>query len=137
MAVGKIVAIAAAMSGAAPAVAGESLAVYFAELSARDMVSSGGARLGSFGAVLQQDRANFHRFGLRDAADEDDPFFADSAMRARIPELYARGTPFPPMEKVVLDGLPLEVIVFVCGTAGVPDYIAVDYADGDGHRGCD
>ena len=48
---------------------------YQALLSERDHFNSDGQRLTTAAAIIRQDRANFHRFGLRDAGDENDDFF--------------------------------------------------------------
>lgn len=82
-----------AMFQAPPVLADEVIAEYFAWLDARDTVSSKGVRLDSFGAVLAQDRANFHRFGIRQSMDGNDPIFSSRDMRARLPQLYAAGRP--------------------------------------------
>lgn len=109
---------------------------YYAELSRQDMFNSSGMRLGDLGAILQQDRANVHRFGRRDAGDEMDPYFDNRDLRAQIPGLYARGDTDPLIERIVLGGSPLSVLVLLCGQRSVPQYLVVDFADGDGNRGC-
>ncbi|MEM1301371.1 MAG: hypothetical protein AAGH17_02215 [Pseudomonadota bacterium] len=62
----------------------EYLGQYTAFIGPQDFYNSSGARIGSVCGVLQQDRANFHRFGKRDAQDQSDPFFATPAARAVI-----------------------------------------------------
>jgi hypothetical protein len=109
---------------------------YYAELSQRDMFNSSGVRLTDLGAILQQDRANVHRFGKRDPGDELDPFFANRELRARIPGLYARGDTDPLIARIVTGGSPLAVLVLLCGGRAQPEYLVVDFADGDGNRGC-
>jgi len=64
------------------------IAEYYTLIGPADFSNSSGVRLGDFGAILQQDRANFHRFGRRDDLDEWDPIFGDPAQRARIPQLW-------------------------------------------------
>jgi hypothetical protein len=61
---------------------------YYALIGPADFYNSSGARLGDFGAILQQDRANYHRFGRRDDLDGWDPIFGDPAQRARIPQIW-------------------------------------------------
>lgn len=78
---------------AGPAAAQEVLAQYATFLGPEDRVNSRGVPLGDFGAVLQQDRANFHRFGLRHDLDEFDTVFSDRAARSAIPALFAAGRP--------------------------------------------
>lgn len=60
------------------------LASYVADLGPEDHYNSSGQRLTSFAALLAQDRANYHRFGIRHASDGNDPIFANRAMRAQI-----------------------------------------------------
>lgn len=109
---------------------------YFAEISQRDMFNSSGVRLTDLGAILQQDRANYHRFGQRDPGDQGDPFFSNRDLRAQIPQLYARGNTDPLIPRIIAEGNSLAVLVLICGGRAQPEYIVVDFADGDGHRDC-
>lgn len=128
---------AAALSLAATSTPAQTIIeAYYAELSQRDMFNSSGTRLTDLGAILQQDRANVHRFGKRDPGDELDPFFGNRDLRARIPALYARGDTDPLIARIVTGGSPLAVLVLLCGGRAQPDYLVVDFADGDGNRGC-
>ncbi len=64
--------------------AAESLMVeYYTTLSPRDTYNSGGAPLNDVCAIVQQDRANVHRFGNPDG-DRLDNFFTSSERRAMI-----------------------------------------------------
>ena len=56
---------------------------YVALLSEADHFNSSGQRLSSAAAIIRQDRANFHRFGIKDPQDEGDAFFADEGNRPR------------------------------------------------------
>jgi len=56
---------------------------YFTTLTPNDTYNSSGASLGDFCAVVQQDRANVHRFGNPDG-DGVDPFFNTPQRRAMI-----------------------------------------------------
>lgn len=115
----------------------QELGAYFAEIGPEDMVNSSGEPLRDFGAILQQDRANVHRFGVRHGGDEVDPFFVGRDARATIPGLYAGGPRDELIERIVLEGSPLGVRVFVCGHDGRPSHLVVDFADGDFYRRCD
>ncbi|SMY07914.1 hypothetical protein [Flavimaricola marinus] len=75
-----LAALTLACAAAAQSVMGE----YHAVISPQDMVNSQGQRLGHFCAMVQQDRANYHRFGRRDPTDEGDPVFSDRTLRGRI-----------------------------------------------------
>ncbi|SEN34730.1 hypothetical protein [Palleronia pelagia] len=73
------------------------LARYVADLGPEDRYTSTGARHMSFAGLIAQDRANYHRFGIRHGNDEGDPIFSDRAMRAQIgaqtvqiPDYYAQ-----------------------------------------------
>ena len=102
------------------------LAEYFTILSGPDFTNSSGARLGSFGAVLQQDRANFHRFRIRDPQDQSDPYFSNKALRAGISEMYRRG---PGAQQYIVDavlsGRSKYVLVRIIGSGEVPSYLEV------------
>ena len=76
---------------APPAHAEEVIAEYLAWLDVKDTVTSKGVKLKSFGAVLAQDRANYHRFGIRQELDTSDPIFSDRDTRAKLPQLYHAG----------------------------------------------
>lgn len=119
-----------------PAAAQDIVDAYFAMIGPNDRFNSSGVALGSLGAVLQQDRANLHRFGRGDPADEFDPYFGNPDLRARIPALYEAGPRDPLIEQIVRDGPGLSILVLLCGRGGVVNYLVVDFADGDGHRGC-
>lgn len=121
---------------AAPAWAQQQIGAYYAQIGREDMFNSSGVRLGDLGAILQQDRANYHRFGIRHAGDDSDRVFADPATRAQIPALYARGPREPLIERIVLQGNTLGILVVVCGRGGRPDYLVINFADGDSYRGC-
>ena len=56
---------------------------YYATLSPVDTFNSSGAPLGDVCAVVQQDRANVHKFGNPDR-EEPDGFFTTPARRAMI-----------------------------------------------------
>lgn len=112
------------------------IAGYYTTIGPNDLFNSGGARLTSLGQILQQDRANLHRFGRPDPFDQSDPVFADQALRARIPDLYAAGPGEDLIERIVLQGNALEVFVQLCGNAGSIRYLVVEFADGDSRRGC-
>ncbi|OOY08173.1 hypothetical protein [Thioclava sp. F36-7] len=112
------------------------IAAYSAFIGPQDMRNSKGAALRSLGAALQQDRANFHRFGLRDARDESDPVFADRASRARIPAMVeAGGDTRGSFTQMVRAGQPFGVYVFVCGYGRTPSVIYIA-GWGEDHSGC-
>lgn len=68
---------------------------YLTLISTKDMATSSGAILTNPSAMIQQDRANFHRFNRRDELDEGDALYGDPANRAQIPQLIANGGGVP------------------------------------------
>jgi len=64
------------------------LANYVANIAERDLYNSRGVRLGSFAAVLQQDRANVHKSGMGDGSgalsDQADSYFVNLARRSEL-----------------------------------------------------
>jgi hypothetical protein len=74
-----------ALPGAAEACRGDFLGAYNTTISGRDLYASDGVRLTGIGAILQQDRANFHRFNRRDRGDDSDDLFLSAESRALIP----------------------------------------------------
>ncbi len=65
---------------------------YVAYVGEDDLYNSSGKRLDQPWQIIRQDRANFHRFGIRDRLDENDGFFASSANRDAMERMLARGT---------------------------------------------
>lgn len=101
------------------------IASYTAFIGPADLVNSQGVRLTDFGQILRQDRANYHRFGLRDELDMPDPIFASLVYRERIPTIW---TVMPGSEYVVdrvLAGQPQLLTVLVYGSFGEPAFILV------------
>jgi len=74
-----------ALPGAAHACRGDLLGTYNTVISGRDLFASDGLRLRGVGAILQQDRANFHRYNRRDRGDGYDNLFLSAQSRALIP----------------------------------------------------
>ncbi|MCI5097811.1 MAG: hypothetical protein MRY77_15975 [Rhodobacteraceae bacterium] len=70
------------ISVAGPAQAQEQvLGYYMALLGPQDRMNSRGVPLSDARAIVQQDRANFHRFGIRHADDQYDPWFSSPDQR--------------------------------------------------------
>ncbi|GGX47698.1 hypothetical protein GCM10007385_14360 [Tateyamaria omphalii] len=57
---------------------------YYAVLSPQDTYNSRGQPLNDVCGIVQQDRANVHKFGKRDSADTVDLFFTTPERRAMI-----------------------------------------------------
>ncbi|GAB5449650.1 hypothetical protein [Gymnodinialimonas sp.] len=75
----------------APIAAQTSMVEYTAFIGEQDLYSSVGVRLTFPWQVLRQDRANYHRFGLRQPGDEWDPIFDDFEARGRMEAALQRG----------------------------------------------
>lgn len=56
-----------------------------------DYYNSNGTRLTDVCAIVQQDRANYHNFGIQDEWDEGDTVFDTAEMRAQIPSMCLVG----------------------------------------------
>jgi hypothetical protein len=91
---------------------------YKAQLSERDHFNSNGERLQSAAAIIRQDRANFHRFGIRDPADQSDVFFTDVNNRAALEALIERGTSEPGAINRIVNGTPLVRVDIYTGPRG-------------------
>ena len=115
----------------------QQIGAYHAEIGPEDRRNSRGVALGDPGAILQQDRANVHRFGIRHGGDDVDGFFGDRGLRSRIPQLLAAGPRDPLIERLLVsEDWNVGIVVFLCERSGRLAYLALDHADGDGHRGC-
>ncbi|MFV1607146.1 hypothetical protein VWY06_02005 [Phaeobacter sp. JH20_10] len=109
-----------------PAHAEEVIAEYLTWLDAKDTVTSKGVKLDSFGAVLAQDRANYHRFGIRQELDTSDPIFSNKDMRAKLPQLYQAGNPVETyIREDVMNGRGHYVFVRVMGKNGQITHVQV------------
>ena len=77
---------------------------YVAYIGDNDLYNSNGARLREPWQVIRQDRANFHRYGIRDRLDEDDSFFASADNRAAMERMLANGTIATSARRAILGG---------------------------------
>lgn len=103
----------------APLPAQQLLESYVALLSARDHFNSRGARLTQPWQIIRQDRANYHRFGLRDGADEPDSFFVSAENRAAAERMLRQGFIDPQAARAILNGEVLVLVeIFGTGTTG-------------------
>ena len=102
-----VLAIAVAACAPSMAQAQQVIASYLARMSAADHFNSNGERLTSAASIIRQDRAKFHRFGVRDPEDESDPFFADQDNRAALEQMLERGRAAPGVIDRVVNGTPL------------------------------
>ncbi|MEM6712874.1 MAG: hypothetical protein AAF590_11415 [Pseudomonadota bacterium] len=96
---------------------------YTARISSNDRVNSQGDSLTTVAAILRQDRANFHRFGMAEAEDGDDPVFASQEERGRFERLIAKGQVSAETRRAILNASPLvRVQIF-------PNHVTVSLID--------
>lgn len=112
------------------------LGSYSAVIGPGDVRNSSGAPLKRIGAVIQQDRANFHRFGVRDLGDQDDPVFADRANRALIPHIYIVYGDEERLEDWIGQGNSVALDFLICGSNGRPTVLAIIPQWVVDHSGC-
>ncbi|MEI6707323.1 MAG: hypothetical protein WCK96_09345 [Methylococcales bacterium] len=80
---------------------------YTAKLSSEDHFNSDGQRLKNVADIIRQDRANYHKFNVRDNEDNGDSFFADKDNRERIPTMLKKGHIDKETQKIILNGTPV------------------------------
>jgi hypothetical protein len=100
-------AVCAAVVSASSGKAQQPVESYVAFLSEADHFNSSGERLRTAAAIIRQDRANFHRFGRRDRADESDGFFADEANRQALEQMLEHGRADPGVISRIVNGTAL------------------------------
>lgn len=83
---------------------------YTARLSSEDHFNSDGERLTSVAAIIRQDRANYHKYKIRDNEDQYDSLFADKGNRARLEAMLNRGFISKATKNAILNGTP---VIFV------------------------
>jgi hypothetical protein len=115
-----ILALAIATAACTPiaAQAQQLIGSYVALLSEADHFNSSRQRLTSAAAIIRQDRANFHRFGIKDPEDEDDAFFADEGNRAALEQMLERGRADPGVISRIVNGTVLIRVDIYRGASG-------------------
>ncbi len=105
---------------------------YVALLSEADHFNSSGQRLTSAAAIIRQDRANFHRFGVRDPQDESDAFFSDEGNRNTLEQMLERGHADPGVIGRIVDGTPLvRVEIYRSGSGPFIKVTLIDKRQGN------
>ena len=97
---------------------------YSAYIGDADLFNSSGTRLTQPWAILRQDRANFHRFGVRQGADQPDTFFTSEANRAIMERMLRNGKIDRSAAQQVVRGNAL-VLVEIFGTGNRGEYLHV------------
>lgn len=126
--------VAAAMMAAASSAAAQSslgwgnspqlLDEYVAYIGVRDLRASDGVRLSQAWQIIRQDRANYHRFGVRDRGDESDSFFGSANNRAIMERMVRDGRMSPSAARAVVQG-DVWVSVRIYGRGSVGQYVEV------------
>ncbi|NDR56424.1 hypothetical protein [Aliiruegeria sabulilitoris] len=110
---------------AAPAAAQQLLGGYYAMIGYEDMRNSKGAPLRDFCAIIQQDRANVHKFGIVHEYDEYDAWFTTLANRKKISADCRVGAGSEYIPSAILRGERRYVRVQVYGWGGTPQFVIV------------
>lgn len=85
------VAIATITSMSIPARADDVLDEYNAYIGEDDLYNSNGERLREPWQIIRQDRANYHKFKVRQRGDEGDSFFSSADNRAAAERMIRAG----------------------------------------------
>ena len=118
------------MAAATPAAAAELIGGYNAFLSSADHFNSSGERLTSAAAIIRQDRANFHKFGVRDDQDEDDDYFGDVDNRAALERMLNDGnSDSGVLRRIVNSNVMIHVDIYRVHHRG--DYVVVTLSGHD------
>ena len=91
---------------------------YKAVISERDLHNSSGANLITLGAVVRQDRANYHKFSRRDAGDEGDTVLSDDQLRIVLERAVDAAYPDHDVDPFYWDaefGTRIAVTFWYCG----------------------
>lgn len=107
-------------------VPGEFIVSYHADWSDFDHFNSAGARLTTAAAVLQQDRANVHKYAKSTAYDQKDPYFTTLANRKKLGGAavtsYCHSLPGA-VRRAIVDGTTAGTVIFFKATGG--GYVAL------------
>jgi len=102
---------------------------YVAMISTRDHFNSNGDRLTDAASIIRQDRANYHKYGLRDPGESGDSYFANAANRDLLERLLNRGASMNSSVKyAIVNGNP-AVLVRVFRNNSGQDYVEVSIVD--------
>ncbi|PWW04176.1 hypothetical protein DFR52_101867 [Hoeflea marina] len=103
----------------------EIIGAYSAVIGEDDLYNSSGKRLTAPWQVLRQDRANFHRYGISQPGDEDDPFFGSADNRAAMESLLQNGDIDQSTARALMSGRA-RVYVEIYGRNGRGTYVTVE-----------
>ena len=116
------------LAAATPAAAAELIGSYNAFLSHADHYNSQGERLTSAAAIIRQDRANFHKFGIQDDQDESDNYFDNVNNRAVLERMLSDGdSDSGVLRRIVNSNVMIHVDIYRSNRHG--DYVVVTLGD--------
>ena len=120
-----------AAAAATPAAAADLIGSYNAFLSRADHYNSNGERLTSAAAIIRQDRANFHKFGIQDDQDESDNYFDNTNNRAVLEQMLNDGNSDPGvLSRIVNSNVMIHVDIYRSRHHG--DYVVVTLGGNSG-----
>ncbi|HEX4302738.1 MAG TPA: hypothetical protein VHZ78_08090 [Rhizomicrobium sp.] len=129
-----LLALGLVLAAASPAAAAELVGSYNAWLGRADHYNSNGERLTSAAAIIRQDRANYHKFGIRDRNDESDDYFASADNRATLERMLNDGnSDSGVLNRIVNSNVMIHVDIYRSHHHG--DYVVVTLGDSDGNGG--
>ena len=88
---------------------------YRARIGPQDHLNSRGDELHSAGGILRQDRANVHRFGVRDSEDEVDSMFHDQERRSWLESALEDSISLPVATQILVGNPVVEITVWEHG----------------------
>ena len=80
---------------------------YFARISAKDHYNKRGNKLTKVADILQQDRANFWKYNIRDSEDTADNYFFTKENRFKIRRMLQNGYISGDTAYQIINGTPL------------------------------
>ncbi len=102
-----------------PAKSDEVIGGYTAYIGEDDLYNSNGVRLTEPWQIIRQDRANYHKFGIRQRGDEGDSFFASEANRARAELMLQNGEISRAAARSIVQGdVMIHVMIYGRGSVG-------------------
>lgn len=123
----KIIAMGAVLVGLLsplPAVSQALLDSYVAVIGYDDLFNSKGVRLNQPWQILRQDRANYHRFGIRQQGDQGDSFFSRINNRAVMERMVMKGHINSRAARDIVSGNAV-VLVRIYGSGNTGRYVKV------------
>lgn len=98
---------------------------YVAYIGPEDLVNSNGDALTAPWQVIRQDRANYHRFGIRNAGDQSDPLFHDPENRALMEQYVQQGRISPQAARDIMRG-GATIVVHISADVRIGQWVEID-----------